>query len=91
MPNKQVDVEVAFHVFFPCGAPRIVFFFCLFRVNEFNTKEFKTQVEKAKTCRELIEVLKVSVSLVDVTVLGGKGGGGGLISILFGGGVQPEP
>ena len=59
-------------------------------MNEFNTKEFKTQVEKAKTCRELIEVLKVSVSLVDVTVLGGKGGGGGLISILFGGGVQSE-
>ena len=45
------------------------FFFCVFRVNEFNTKEFKGQVEKAKTCRELIEVLKVSVSLVDFTVI----------------------
>ncbi|XP_020626195.1 tetratricopeptide repeat protein 13-like isoform X2 [Orbicella faveolata] len=30
----------------------------LYRVNEFNTKEFKRQVEKAKTCRELIQVLK---------------------------------
>jgi len=30
----------------------------LYRVSEFNTKEFKRQVEKAKTCRELIQVLK---------------------------------
>ena len=53
-----------------------LFFVCVFRVNEFNTKEFKRQVDKAKTCRELIDVLKVSVSLVDVPVLGGRGGGG---------------
>ena len=46
-------------------------------MNEFNTKEFKRQVDKAKTCRELIDVLKVSVSLVDVPVLGGRGGEGG--------------
>ena len=52
------------------------FFSCLFRVNEFNTKEFKRQVEKAKTCRELIQVLKVSVSLVDIIALGGEEGGG---------------
>ena len=49
-------------VFSPCVAP--VIFCCVFRVNEFNTKEFKRQVEKAKTCRELIQVLKVSVSLL---------------------------
>ena len=36
--------------------------FCLFfRVDEFSTKEFKRKIEKAKTCRELIQVLKVSV------------------------------
>ena len=54
-------------------------------MNEFNTKEFKRQVDKAKTCRELIDVLKVSVSLVDVPVLGGRGGrgGGGVVMILM--------
>lgn len=38
-------------------------------MNEFNTKEFKRKVEKAKTCRELIQVLKVRVSSVDVAVV----------------------
>lgn len=45
-------------------------------MSEFNTKEFKRQVEKAKTCRELIQVLKVSVSIVDIIVLPEKRGGG---------------
>lgn len=44
-------------------------------MSEFNTKEFKRQVEKAKTCRELIQVLKVSVSIVDIIVLPEKRGG----------------
>lgn len=52
------------------------FFFRVFRVSEFNTKEFKRQVEKAKTCRELIQVLKVSVSIVDIIVLPEKRGRG---------------
>ena len=48
-------------------------------MNEFNTKEFKRQVERAKTCRELIQVLKVSVLLGYIIFLvdGREGGGGG--------------
>ena len=45
-------------------------------MSEFNTKEFKRQVEKAKTCRELIQVLKVGVAIVDIIVLPEKRGGG---------------
>ncbi len=41
---------------------------CVFRVDEFSTKEFKRKVEKAKTCRELIQVLKVRMLLIDVIV-----------------------
>ena len=52
-------------------------------MDEFNTKEFKRQVERAKTCRELIEVLKVSVSLVDVTVHGGMWERGCVVMILM--------
>ena len=57
-------------------------------MSEFNTKEFKRQVEKAKTCRELIQVLKVSVSIVDIIVLPEKRGGG--IPQRLGGGVRPK-
>lgn len=57
-------------------------------MSEFNTKEFKRQVEKAKTCRELIQVLKVSVSIVDIIVLPEKRGRG--CTPVSGGGVRPE-
>ena len=42
---------------------------CVFRVDEFNTKEFKRKVEKAKSCRELIQVLKVRISSIDFMVV----------------------
>ena len=34
-----------------------------FRVDELNSKEFKNNIEKAKTCRQLMEVLKVGLNL----------------------------
>ena len=39
-----------------------------FRVDEFNKKDFKRKIEKAKTCRELIQVLKVRLSLVNIFI-----------------------
>ena len=33
-----------------------------FRVDELNSKEFKNNIEKAKTCRQLMEVLKVGLN-----------------------------
>lgn len=68
MRNKEVEVVVEFSNL-PVCVSLLEFFFSVFRVNEFNTKEFKRQVEKAKTCRELIQVLKVRSSSVDIIVL----------------------
>ncbi|CAH3134240.1 unnamed protein product [Pocillopora meandrina] len=54
----------------------------LYRVDEFNKKDFKRKIEKAKTCRELIQVLKQHDSrnpqpgmILSTHVTSSKGGG----------------